>query len=287
MDFPSYVPAPVQSEISRLIDGRVLNPGDERSKEWVARMERERPDYLGEPPRGELPPDAIECLERLACDPRMREAYSLLTSEITKDHEWCDFIGAAVLARGDSAPSRERLRRAKKLRDEIVSTSERLARLLRNAAADIPFWPRAAYDMRSLLRESENRELTHEYRDRWRQQRDQILGDGDDPDHTIADAWSTAPSLAGLLDTVVTVAQGLGPRAGAAIVSRERNVKTEYLRAFAILLRELHGFTLTVDVKKTMAIVTTVVLSQPDVDVSYDDVRKVVSRLDEYITLPP
>jgi hypothetical protein len=46
------------------------------------------------------------------------------------------------------------------------------------------------------------------------------------------------------------------------------------VRAFGNLLTEVHKFELTAPVQKAIAVVANVVINQPDVDVTYDDVRK-------------
>lgn len=96
--------------------------------------------------------------------------------------------------------------------------------------------------------------------------------------NTLRYAWGTAPDLSALLDTVTRAAREFKPSRsgviGAAIVSRQQNTKTEYLRAFGNLLTDVHHLTLTPDVMKAMAIVANVAINLPDVDVTYDDVRK-------------
>jgi hypothetical protein len=63
------------------------------------------------------------------------------------------------------------------------------------------------------------------------------------------------------------------------IDSRQQSVKAEYLRAFGNLLTEQHGFILTTDIMKAMAIAANVVINSPDIDVTYDDVRKALAKL--------
>ena len=92
-----------------------------------------------------------------------------------------------------------------------------------------------------------------------------------------------------LLDMVASAARSFQPKirgmAGAALASRQQNTKTEYLRAFAFLLtvHRLPNFqiALTTPVMKAMAIAANVALNLPDVDVTYDDVRKALSNLHE------
>jgi hypothetical protein len=96
-------------------------------------------------------------------------------------------------------------------------------------------------------------------------------------------AWGTAPEFSELLETLADAARAFNPSAtgmiGAAIASRQRSPKTEYLRAFGNALTDVHGFALTGPIMKAMAITANVVINLPDVDVTYDDVRKALARL--------
>jgi len=95
-------------------------------------------------------------------------------------------------------------------------------------------------------------------------------------------AWGTAPHFSALLGTIANAARAFKPSEsgmiGAAIRSRQRSPKTEYLRAFGNLLTEVHKFALTTPIMQAMAIVANVVINLPDVDVTYDDVRKVLAK---------
>ncbi len=96
-------------------------------------------------------------------------------------------------------------------------------------------------------------------------------------------AWGTAPDFSALLGTMANAARNFEPSEsgmiGAAIQSRQRSPKTEYLRAFGNLLTDVHKFTLTTAIMQAMAIVANVVINLPDVDVTYDDVRKALAML--------
>jgi hypothetical protein len=96
-------------------------------------------------------------------------------------------------------------------------------------------------------------------------------------------AWGTAPEFSVLLDTVAKAGWAFKPSEsgmiGAAIESRQKSQKTEYLRAFGNLLIDVHGFALSTPIMKAMAIVANVVINSPDVDVTYDDVRKTLAKL--------
>jgi len=96
-------------------------------------------------------------------------------------------------------------------------------------------------------------------------------------------AWGTAPDFSALLDTVAKAGRAFKPSEsgmiGAAIESRQRSPKTEYLRAFGNLLTDVHNFALTTPTMQAMAIVANVVINLPEVDVTYDDVRKALTKL--------
>lgn len=100
--------------------------------------------------------------------------------------------------------------------------------------------------------------------------------------NTLRYAWGTAPDFPALLGTVAKAARSFKPSEsgmiGAAIESRKRSSKTEYLRAFGNLLTDVHRFTLTTPIIKAMAIVANVVINLPDVDVTIDDVRKAIAK---------
>ena len=96
-------------------------------------------------------------------------------------------------------------------------------------------------------------------------------------------AWGTAPDLSALLETLAAAARGWKPGEtgfiAAAIESRQRSAKTEYLRAFGSLLIDRHNVNLTTAIMQAMAIAANVVINLPDVDVTYDDVRKALARI--------
>lgn len=95
-------------------------------------------------------------------------------------------------------------------------------------------------------------------------------------------AWRAAPEFSALLITLANTARAFKPSepgmVGAAIETRQRSAKTEYLRAFINLLTKADKFELTSPIKRAIAIVANVVINLPDVDVSDDDVRKVLGK---------
>jgi hypothetical protein len=100
--------------------------------------------------------------------------------------------------------------------------------------------------------------------------------------NTLRYAWGTAPEFPALLDTVANASLAFSPREsgmiGAAIDSRKHSEKAAYVRAFGKLLTDSHGLILNLPIMKAMAFVATVVLNQPEIDVTYDDVRKALQN---------
>ena len=101
--------------------------------------------------------------------------------------------------------------------------------------------------------------------------------------NTLRYAWGTAPDLAELIETAAMAARSFKPQEdrmiGAALRSRKQNEKTEYLRAFGYLLSAEHQITLTPGIMNAIALTATVVLNSPDIDVTFDDVRKALAQL--------
>jgi hypothetical protein len=95
-------------------------------------------------------------------------------------------------------------------------------------------------------------------------------------------AWGTAPGLDALLETVARAAREFTANEsgmiGAAIKKRQSNPSTEYIRAFAHLLFDEYRFQNSTALMNAMAMVATVVINDPQVDVSYDDVRKSILK---------
>jgi len=103
-----------------------------------------------------------------------------------------------------------------------------------------------------------------------------------DPQADLRYGWEKAPPLAALLRTVAKAAENFEPAEdgmiGAAIASRQGSVKSEYIRALAYLLFDRYKFEATIRLLRAMAIIATVVLNKSEIDVTYDDVRKALSR---------
>jgi len=65
---------------------------------------------------------------------------------------------------------------------------------------------------------------------------------------------------------------------GAALSSRKSCVKTQYIRAFAEGLFNSSRLEKTIAVMHAIATVTTIVLNDPDIDATYDDVKKALNQ---------
>jgi hypothetical protein len=261
----------------------------------------------------------VDCLRRLAHDERMAGVYALLTREFTDDQQWRGFIYAAWSARMDFGKFREQLKRAAELKAEIGRAADTLAKLIRQFSETGIYGPSEFYSIPELLRQTDNlggrdfymwRSMRqHVLGDpRWRDAPEiepaedsgeppnvaivrVILEPGEkteiDPKEEARNmlryAWGTAPDLPALLDAVALAALNFKPSEsgmiGAAIESRQRNQKTEYLRAFGSVLTDVHGFALTKPIMQAMAIVANVVINLPDIDATYDDVKKAIAKL--------
>jgi len=236
--------------------------------------------------------------------------------EAEKDHKIDQFLHAAWAARIDYTKYRNRLRQARDQTEQIAETAERLADLLRRIGETGQYLPPEFYGVDCLLRETDSTDSRPGSQHVWRSLRRTILGDRSpgerepqtdqdpeggeseltirvvelgeaaeiDPDeharNTTRYAWGLAPPVSALLDTLAHAARRYEPAEsgfiGAAVAKRQQNIKTEYLRGFAHLLRDEHRFDLTPPIMHAIATTANVVINDLEVDVSYDDVRKAV-----------
>lgn len=345
MEFPAYVPAAVREHITVQINGDNREPmgwaaalasaeksleaaerafDDAKKNDWRHALDEFRKDLILAKEHRDSLLNNVECFQRLALDPRMRDAYALLTTEFSKDQEWRDFIHAAWQADIDFAPYRERLKKARDLKEKIADAAKKLSKLLKDVE-DIGYddWPAEFFSIPALLRKTDNAGEFGRNLHMWRGLRSYILGDSAEGDfskvlndnedneeensekieivlrpissieqvklspdeerqNTLNSAWNTAPDFSALLDTVAKAANNFEPMEfdviGVAIESRQRNPKTEYIRAFSKLLTDGYGFKLNQVVMKAMAVITNVVINQDVIGATYDDVRKALSK---------
>jgi hypothetical protein len=342
MDFPAHVPAAVRAHITTLIeddslepmgwqeslasaerqlaeiDGKIESCIRRREDNYLPDLRKDRAEAVAH--RDRLAGD-VDCLQRLAYDARMRDAFALLTRAFTDDKQWRNFIYAAWAARVDFAKYRDRLKRAAELKGDIADAAEKLAKLIRQFSETGINGPGEFYSIPELLRQTDNQEMQGQNLAMWRSKRQHVLGElprkdipeakpaeegGEPPTVEIVRvflvpeekaeidpkeearnmlryAWGTAPDFSELLDTVTKAGRAFKPSEsgmiGAAIESRQKSPKTEYLRAFGNLLTNVHNFALTTPIMQAMAIVANVAINLPDVDVTYDDVRKALAKL--------
>ncbi|MGC9456621.1 MAG: hypothetical protein ACP5DC_03770 [Halothiobacillaceae bacterium] len=255
--------------------------------------------------------DSVACLERLAIDERMKKPYQLLAEEFTENQQWERFIHAAWAARMDYSKYRDRVKRATEVKGKIAQKAEELAALIRQIGDTGVDAPGELFSMAELLRQTDSGERRPSDRILWRGLRKHVLGDLPEREstelmqnhpikiervaaenvqispeeqarNTARYSWGIAPSVPACLETIANVARQFRPKEtgaiGAAIQTRQRSDKTEYVRAFGQIMEQSQGRTLTVITLKAMALVANVVINLPDVDVSYDDVRKALEK---------
>ncbi len=226
------------------------------------------------------------------------------------------FIHSAWAARVDFLPFREKVERAKQLSKKIEKEAGKLAWLLREVDRTGINCPEEFYNIPQLLRQTDDHESSRHDKIAWLALRPLLLGDetvepgpdsrpaqsgggadgangleGKGPKvapaeqarNTLRYGWGKAPLLPALLDTVEKAARHWVPGENefidAALKSRKKTPKTQYLRAFGNLLIDQHHFTLTAPLFKAMAVAATVVINKRDVVVTYDDVRKAMLQL--------
>ena len=255
----------------------------------------------------------IASLERMALRPEMQAAYARLVGALGTDAELKAFIRAAWGAHMNYGTFRDRLKEAAEVARKVADAAGTLHDLLQKAEGFGTYLPGEFFGIRSLLRNTD-----HDPDDRnhymWQRLRHVVLGDRPDPlpqatnvvpirvevvlvsalDATPLDpeeqarnmldyAWGTAPDVRHIVATMQRAAQDCVPTEtgtiGAAVSSQKRNRKTEYLRGFASLLRNEYRMELTAEIMNAIAVTATVVLNDPDTDVTYDDVRKAVASI--------
>jgi hypothetical protein len=241
----------------------------------------------------------IECLKKLAIDRRMKEAFAALTGEFTDDDQWECFILAAWVANKEYGSVRNNLKHAGELARSIAVAAENLSKLLGGLRERSSEAPNELFSVLALLQTTENSDIRGDKGELWRRFRDDLFGDQirraievPVPDGASARehvrghlryVWLTCPGLPDLLGRMSEVAKSYTPgergHIAAAIQSRQSNKRTEYLRAFASLLVEEHGFVLSAPIRTAMAVAATVVINCPkDSVVSSEDVRKALGR---------
>jgi adenine specific DNA methylase Mod len=112
----------------------------------LRKKRREAEDY-----RNNLLAD-VECLQRLAGDKRMIDAYSLLADQQFTEEQRSGLIYAAWAARIDYTKYRDRVKAAKALRLQISNAAAALSQLLQDFSATGIDGPIEFYSIPDLLR---------------------------------------------------------------------------------------------------------------------------------------
>lgn len=260
----------------------------------------------------------VACCHRLVQDRRMQSAYAhLMNLPDVTDSQLSGFIHAAWAAMIDYTKYRIRMAEAADLADKVAVAAGTLADLLQSADSTgwHGYFPAEFFSLPSLMEKTEHADEDRNFL-MWPGMRSYILGEPEpkqavpreqidvpdmvrfeiiplnnagpqDSDAATRDmlryAWRTAPSVSRFISTLHRAALACAPTEsgfiGAALASQKKNKKFEYLRAFGALLRDEHGIALATDVMKAMVTTTNVVLNEPDLDVSYDDVRKALATI--------
>jgi hypothetical protein len=271
--------------------GSLLSPAEVKER---SRAEAHYQQLLGD----------LEAVQRLGTDSRMRAAYRALHKKFSKDEPLSHFLFAAWSARINFLRHKEALERAAVLSKEIAEEAESLGIKIRELTQTFHDTPLEFHSISQLLRQTDNNELDGHNRGMWRIHRGVILGDPpidqkdtaptkqdlfrepippSDTDLYRANvryAWTLAPDFAQLLSRISEIMGDFVPQKhgyiGAGISSREANQKTAYIRGLYELLQHDHGFEIDLPMKQAMAAVTAVMLNNPDIDVSTDDVTKAI-----------
>ena len=233
----------------------------------------------------------IETIKRLISDKRMEDVFSLLTKEFASDEKEVqlqkleNFFHAAWASVVEYKRYRETIERVTELNKKMAKSAKELSSLLKSLIGSGVNCPSEFYNLPCILRKSES----HLNKDKWKEMRPTLLGEesfktqeSDAMQKHLRYAWEKAPVLDELLDTLVNEANHFKPMEfgsiGAAISSRKRNPRTEYIRAFYNLLTEEHNFSLTIGIYNAMAITATVVINDENVVISYNDVKSACTR---------
>lgn len=257
MSVPPYVPDAVRAHIEQLIDGdghgfrgwaaAAKEPGNA----WIARV--------------------VDFLRRFQRkDERIKAIFQCLDAAGLSESRQKDFVNVAWVALTDYDEYRDALKRADKQRKAIAKKSKELAELLREMPA-MTIQPMEFYSVRTLLRATDGGDRL------WPLMREKLLAPVQDGREygNLAYIWGIAPKVPELLETLAKTAAEHKPqfddRIAAAIKKRERNPKTQFLRAFAHELTEACIET-SPNVITAVAYMASVALDS--IDVTADDVKQ-------------
>ncbi|MDN7602235.1 hypothetical protein [Burkholderia gladioli] len=294
VSFPAYVPEDVRHYVTEQLDlfCQFYGKSELRLRELrqLADTSNDEDDQIvlrHEARRSQHWVSAAALFRRVVFDSRLRSVFELLAPEVSGSSGYVSFFHIALNSDNNYDEFREAHKAALGVAKEIAVAADRLAKLLRQFKGIGISGPPEFFSVHELLRMADCTGVSPGHRGRWLADGDSLLGSSiiDAPGNDrLKMLWKSAPPAENLIRAMASAARRFEPYedgpAGAALDSRQRNRKWEYLRAF---IYELVNNGIKVkDPKMTSAIamMATVVL---DDDVSDDDVRKAIKRVKDYI----
>jgi predicted DNA-binding transcriptional regulator len=266
INFPQYVPDGVKKAINSMVYGDEIKP-----RGWIHTLESQEKDSIQ---YKEIKKE-IDTLKRLGTDCRMKDVFILL-SDFTNT-QWRDYIYSAWSTDRNYKKVRDTHYKIKEINQKIEKTAIKLSNLI-ESLSEIPYshFPSEFYSIQTLLNKTDNTSDDNRNLDMWRGLRKTLLND--------LYTWKTAPKLSAILKTVAKASREFEPTEDEedtqeAVKTRQHNPKTEYIRALTSHLINTHSFVISTQIEKAIAITTNVAINKPDIDASYDDVKKAIKNI--------
>jgi hypothetical protein len=226
--------------------------------------------------RSEYHRSEVETLQRIMDTGYMEDVFCLLDSDFEDDAEWDAYLSAALDARINFREYRELDKRARSLSKEISEVSLKLASLVRGIRdtgsflPDVLMPPRindGPIDTSSLSPEVSRMKLR-----RWALYH--FYGNGKNSKNPEFNLFSLLIDLSKAMDVFEPDFMDSAVHFG--MSTRQNSKKTAYIRAFAAHLQN-NEIKTTAKIKKSMAFMANVVLNDPNMSITEDDVRKALS----------
>jgi hypothetical protein len=296
MRFPAYVPAAIRLHVSKLMPALAALTDPERALDFVRQyfeVQNKTGDYyhrrfnsfmdehlatlIEKRNRTSELMSHKECLVRLANDERMRQAYADLSRQFDDDERWHKLAWAATTSDIEFRPHMIGLAHAAGLCERISDVSDYLCYLLDeidDTNVEIP----AFYAMSALVKE-EGEELMDDLL--WLRVRTVIAQVAEKAEVTAIKIRKRQLDARDPFAWRFRQIEYNSPHQSvlaSALKTRQSNRKTQYLRAFGCGLTLDDPGALTPTVQKAMADIATVMINDPDIVVTYDDVRGLFGR---------
>lgn len=310
MEFPSYVPLPVRTFLSEMVDGdgnnwqgyaRLLENNSQETasveaqlsearcqcpnceKEFEDPNDRDCISHLKEiiasiAVRSKIWQQELDLYHRLGHDIRMRETFEIFGQEFTTEYVPVIFLAAATSARDNFSAYRAIGRRVEKLKAAVAEAAILLARQVRELRETGVWLPP---ELMPIPNEDNFANLTGATCEITQLKTLRIFRlvreNAQKLDRTVPDIVPTLYKLAKV--TADLKPDFMRKNIHAALRTRQDSSKTSYIRSFGALLIE-KKIELTPRVKRAIAITANVVLNDTNYDVSDDDVRKALQILE-------